>query len=430
MNYIKQILYDLRQQPLVTWITFTGTALSLFLVMSVFMVNRINVAEVAPETNRARILYGAYLHIKGDNGSDNSSGLNYDISRELYDNLNGVETVSFVQAWNNVCDLSVSGQQSFETDVKAVDVNFWNIYDFNFTQGHPFDREAAEAGVHTAVITEDTAVRLFGKGNKAVGNKILIDMIPYTVAGVVNNSNPLMTQSYAKIYIPLHTAGLDKSYDEFFGKVSAVILMNKGVTRDEIAAEVQSRYAILNNRLKERGMEAIYHEAPFDTETMSLSFGSNNTPDIESKRTQRWATYIILLLLPAINLSSMTRSRMRLRMADIGVRRAFGCRRSQIMWQLLYENFLITFVGGIIGLLLSILFVVFASNYFVNYTSSFIANNIEQTFATPTFEMLFSWSSFGVALLFCFVLNLLSAGFPSWKAACINPAVALGSHGK
>ena len=63
MNYIRQILYDLRQQPLVTWITLTGTALAIFLIMAVFMVNRIKVVEVSPESNRSRILYGAFIDI-------------------------------------------------------------------------------------------------------------------------------------------------------------------------------------------------------------------------------------------------------------------------------------------------------------------------------------------------------------------------------
>ena len=126
----------------------------------------------------------------------------------------------------------------------------------------------------------------------------------------------------------------------------------------------------------------------------------------------------------------MTRSRMRQRVAEIGVRRAFGCRRSRIVWQLLCENFFITLAGGIIGLGLSIIFVLFASNYFVNYTGSWIPDNLDQVFATPTFEMLFNWGSFGFAMLFCFLLNLLSAGIPAWKASKINPARALNSRGK
>lgn len=126
----------------------------------------------------------------------------------------------------------------------------------------------------------------------------------------------------------------------------------------------------------------------------------------------------------------MTRSRMRHRVAEIGVRRAFGCRRSRIVWQLLCENFFITLAGGIVGLGLSMIFILFISNYFVNYTGDFFIDNFDQTVTTPTFEMLFNWDSFGFALLLCFILNLLSAGIPAWKAARINPARALNSRGK
>ena len=50
----------------------------------------------------------------------------------------------------------------------------------------------------------------------------------------------------------------------------------------------------------------------------------NLEPDLKAARRERVIIFIILLLVPAINLSSMTQSRLRQRVAEIGVRRAFG----------------------------------------------------------------------------------------------------------
>ena len=47
----------------------------------------------------------------------------------------------------------------------------------------------------------------------------------------------------------------------------------------------------------------------------------------------------ILLLVPAVNLSGMTLSRMRRRMAEIGVRKAFGATGGELMRQVFFENF-------------------------------------------------------------------------------------------
>ena len=49
---------------------------------------------------------------------------------------------------------------------------------------------------------------------------------------------------------------------------------------------------------------------------------------------------VILLLVPAINLSSMTLSRMRKRMSEIGVRKAFGATANVLLRQVFYENLL------------------------------------------------------------------------------------------
>ena len=44
---------------------------------------------------------------------------------------------------------------------------------------------------------------------------------------------------------------------------------------------------------------------------------------------------------------------------------------------------------------------------------------------TATLPMLFQWSTFLYALLFCFVLNLISASVPAWIASRVNPAEAI-----
>ena len=62
---------------------------------------------------------------------------------------------------------------------------------------------------------------------------------------------------------------------------------------------------------------------------------------------------IILLLVPAVNLSGMTLSRMRRRMAEIGVRKAFGATGGELMRQVFFENLVLTLLAGIVGLALS-----------------------------------------------------------------------------
>ena len=138
---------------------------------------------------------------------------------------------------------------------------------------------------------------------------------------------------------------------------------------------------------------------------------------------QQIITYVILLLIPAINLSTMTRSRLANKISEIGVRRAFGATRSSIVMSILAENFVITLIGGAIGLILSW---IFGGLFFDSIYSAGLFNSYN-TAVTPGLDTLFAWSTFLYVLLFCFILNLISSGVPAIRASRINPVDAINA---
>lgn len=133
--------------------------------------------------------------------------------------------------------------------------------------------------------------------------------------------------------------------------------------------------------------------------------------------------YLILLIVPAINLSSMTQSRLRQRVAEIGVRRAFGCTRGEVAGQILAENFIVTLLAGVLGFLLSVLFAYVGNEVLFSQEYSMTLN-------PPVVDasILIHASTFLWALLFCFVLNLLSAGIPAWRASRMNIVESIGGR--
>ncbi len=66
-NKVLQILYDLRHQPVISGVTLIGTALTIFLIMVVVMIQQIPVLPFAPESNRPRLLIGCYIHLENLN---------------------------------------------------------------------------------------------------------------------------------------------------------------------------------------------------------------------------------------------------------------------------------------------------------------------------------------------------------------------------
>lgn len=57
--------------------------------------------------------------------------------------------------------------------------------------------------------------------------------------------------------------------------------------------------------------------------------------------------------------------------------------------------------------------------------SGALEQSLEVVNARPDLGMLFRWKNFFWALLFCFVLNVLSATVPAWRASKVEPAEAL-----
>lgn len=83
-------------------ITVIGTSLALFLIMVVVMMQEIQIAPFAPESNRERLLHGMNVHITDTSATDDmggsSSAMSYNYARRLYDDLPCVEHVSYTGA--------------------------------------------------------------------------------------------------------------------------------------------------------------------------------------------------------------------------------------------------------------------------------------------------------------------------------------------
>lgn len=417
---LQQIFYDLRYQPVVTWITLVGTTLSIFLIMVVVMMQQVSVIPFAPESCRPRLLLGAYLHITSTDPNeqyDSSAGLSYESAKKLYGNLDGVEHTSYMMIGTETGRVKGPTEDAFEVGFRKADAEFFKIYDHQLVEGRYYTPEEADAMRPLAVITESVARRLFGTATKT-GNTFLFNHEPYTVAGVIKDNSKLALTGGGDIFLPTGPNDPDMNYDERFGSVGVSLLVKEGVDFEYVRDQVKARYAALDTELASENNKTVYHEAPFNQETIASGLGGSNvTPSSKEENRGRMVLYTLLLLVPAINLSSMLQSRLRRRVSEIGVRRAFGCTRSRIITDIIAENFIITIVGGIIGLALGIAFALTYNGLFDTVDDMGITS--------PTLSVLLNWRITLSALAACFTLNLISAALPAWQASRLNPVNAI-----
>ena len=320
--------------------------------------------------------------------------------------------------------VSLPNQAATAVDVKETDDDFWRVFDFAFTAGKPYDRATFEAGQPVAVITESVARLLFGTTDVA-GREFLLAHAPYRIIGVVQDVSTLANTAYAQVWIPYtSTDQVNNTWTaDLMGLMSCTILAKDRADFPAIREECDRRLAAYNQVIGENGYKFISRNRPYDQEKDAIATAANYEPDLTAERRSRLVIYLILLIVPAINLSSMTQSRLRQRVSEIGVRRAFGCTRGEIAGQILAENFIVTLMAGVLGFLLSVGFA---------YTCNDIifAQEYSMTLNPPTVDasILIHLSTFLWALLFCFVLNLLSAGIPAWRASRMNIVESIGGR--
>jgi putative ABC transport system permease protein len=103
----------------------------------------------------------------------------------------------------------------------------------------------------------------------------------------------------------------------------------------------------------------------------------------------------------------------------MGVRKAFGAKRRELLHQVITENLVLTLCGGIVGLVITwLLLYVFRSWVF------FAVSNHLTIMPEPTIEgeMLFSPLIFFIALAVCLIVNMMAAVIPAWLSLK-NPIV-------
>lgn len=417
---LKQIYYDMRHQPVIAWVTFVATALSVFLIMVVVMMQRVKVVPFAPESCRDRLLVGAYLHTESLEDENNSSaGLSYKSAKLLYEGLDGVEKMAYFSLWSDGSEVSAPKGEPVSVKVRSASASMFDVFDYTLVDGRYYTPEESDAMMPVAVISESTARDVFGD-KPWTGRDIVLNNKLYNVVGVIKDISTLATTAHGDMFIPTGPAD-PNHWSEYMGLLAVAMVVADGVDFQHVRDQVKARYAELDALLKADGERTVYHESPFDQETIASGLGGSNvTPDSSSGRKMRITIYAILLLVPAINLSSMLHSRMRRRVREIGVRRAFGCSRRRVISDIISENFIVTCAGGAVGVILG---VVFAATYSGLYeTSEFVGRG-----STPALGALLNWSTVLMALVICFILNILSASIPAWQASRMNPVDALNS---
>ncbi|HHV04262.1 MAG: ABC transporter permease [Bacteroidales bacterium] len=408
-QYFKQIVHLWKNNPLFSAISVLATALTIAFVMTLYMVYTFRTADMAPEINRSRTLYSdaGYSYLTKDHSNANR-GMSKSTAEKIFGNLENAETVSYIMnKGEGVGFVGTSPANREKRIVSPIDDNYFHVFKFDFLSGNPITDEQFEAQSKVAVITDKLALSFFSNTEEAIGKNITIGFEDYRVAGVVRSVSSLFNKAYSDVWIVADKTSLDwgQQYSEGLrGMCQVIVAAKKGVPLKKLNAEIDEKIKKLNDGLREFTFELEMLSHP---QTSFFNDKAVNPAQIII------VLILILLIVPAINMSGLLSTQIKKRSEEIGIRKAYGASNWQVGKQLLFENLMLTLVGGAVGLIFSFIAVSIFKNILL---ADIMTINASESFDLPT-AFFFNPTLFFLMLLFCLVINLLSAMLPVWNAS-------------
>ena len=418
-NYFKQAWTLMRQNRLFTGIYVVGTGLSIALVMTLFIIFYVKFGPVYPEYNRDRTLVlkplKRYPKGKPENWTING-GVAYYVVDQMLPGLPHVEQVagSVIDFWGDY-QVSATDVKPFKATPRFANGAFWKVFSFRFVDGQPFTQEDVEAKAQVAVIGESMAKRLFAAVEGVSGRHFAFNGRDYRVCGVVRDVSNATPETAGDLWLPLLNAQyISKELDRqgLLGNVFVSLLVDDAENFEAVRSEVQDVFRRYTQQDKDYEYDLMGQPDPYWLSTFRQDV--EKAPDTMELAKDFLYILLALLFIPALNLSGMISSRMDSRIAELGIRKAYGATRRRLLEQVLCENLLLTLLGGLAGLLFSYLIVLTASDWILTLFDKNIYDTSLSTSLTP--EMLFNPAVFGCALAVCVVLNVVSALVPALGA--------------
>ncbi len=282
--------------------------------------------------------------------------------------------------------------------VVGIDDQFLKVKDYSLDLGRNFTNIEQESGTQVALIGMDIVTDLFdGKAAASLNSDITVDGKRFTVIGVLASKGSSMGRSAdRRIMIPLMT---ERNLYGYANKG-----YNISVTTDEAESlddAVSMATGIMRNIRKLRAAEDNDFETRQSDSLMTML--KDNTVTI---RLVTIGIGMITLLGAAIGLMNIMLVSVTERTREIGITKALGATRANIMSQFLTEAVLICQLGGIVGIILGILM------------GNGVALALGGKFIIP-------WAWIILGFITCMVVGLVSGLYPALKASRLDPIEAL-----
>lgn len=282
--------------------------------------------------------------------------------------------------------------------IQGVDDHFFDISGFEFSEGRNFNATELEHGAHKVVIGYDIVRHLFDKDpQKAINQIIDINGSKYKVVGTLKEKGSGgNARNDRNVFIPLLNSKryyhwTDKQYDINVG-ISDAVQMEDAIS-DAIGTfrNIRKLRASEDNDFEIRKSDSLLEmikDATFKLRIATIAIA------------------LITLLGASIGLMNIMLVTVTERTREVGIRKALGATRQNILVQFLTEAIMIGQIGGILGIILGIII------------GLVLAINIDGQFQVP-------WAWIILGFVVNMIVGIASGIYPAMKASKMDPIESL-----
>ena len=290
----------------------------------------------------------------------------------------------------------VFGNKNWNTQVQGTTPDYVTIRASAPVVGRFFTEEEERMRARVALLGQTLVRELFGESNP-VGETIAINRIPFQVIGILPEKGASTWRDQDDIVvIPLSTAMRRLLGKDYVDSIDVEVAHASELD----AAQTQIRDLIIRE----------HHLPPSRQDTFDIrNMAEMQAALSETSRTMSWllaSIAAISLLVGGIGIMNIMLVSVTERTREIGLRKAIGARRRDILAQFLIEAMVISLVGGLAGILLGGL---------LTLVMSMVAG----------WETVLSWWAILLSVGFSAAIGIGFGLWPARQAASLNPIDAL-----
>ncbi len=352
----------------------------------------------------------------------NQAGYSYDMSwspiptgvrliteetRQELEEISGVESVSLYNS-RNYAEMVYYKNTQFNGEIYGIDRHYLNVYGYQVKTGRGFTQKDFDNCRKVVLVDTNAVTNLFG-GKNPVGESIELSGDVYTVVGVValseeftpaiNNINDYYMYadtSSGSIYMPITTWPTAYRFDEPQNVAVKTRSTDDMTHAGKAAADLLTEKQIVNP-----------DNSDFDYRSQDMLEQAQQLQSMsESTNTQLIWIASISLLVGGIGVMNIMLVSVTERTAEIGLKKAIGAKKKQILLQFLTESAVLTSLGGIIGVVSGVIMAQLISGMM----------QIPVSISAPAIV---------IAVVFSTLIGVVFGMLPAYQAANLNPIEAL-----